>query len=241
MSDAAAPAAPAAPAKSRRPVPTREPRKRTRSPPPASPKGRSRRELPTHAVEILKAWLTSPQHFHHPYPTPEDQQSLMAQTGAIKQLKTGSPMPDAASGSPCSGAASHDYDEGTGATTRTTRAGRRAILAFASAADRARRDRRLGGLVPTSHPAEGGRFDDFVPTRRRFIAAAEARAHGSSAPAGAFCRRGRVDTPRPARTSSTGAGAGRGDGHDARLPAVSAISAPCPRDGGARRGATDPR
>ena len=48
---------------------TREPRKRTRSPPPASPKGRSRRELPTHAVEILKAWLTSPQHFHHPYPT----------------------------------------------------------------------------------------------------------------------------------------------------------------------------
>ena len=88
MADAAAaPAAPAAKPKS--PVPaTREPRKRTRSPPPASPKGRSRRELPTHAVEILKAWLTSPQHFHHPYPTPEDQQSLMAQTGIDKkQLK----------------------------------------------------------------------------------------------------------------------------------------------------------
>ena len=62
--------APAPAAKPKSPVPaTREPRKRTRSPPPASPKGRSRRELPTHAVEILKAWLTSPQHFHHPYPT----------------------------------------------------------------------------------------------------------------------------------------------------------------------------
>lgn len=64
------------------------PRKRTRSPAPASPKGRSRRELPTHAVEILKSWLTSPQHFKHPYPTPEEQLLLMAQTGIDKkQLK----------------------------------------------------------------------------------------------------------------------------------------------------------
>ena len=95
MADTDATAAPAARTKSPTKAPvsgaaaaTREPRKRTRSPPPASPKGRSRRELPTHAVEILKAWLTSPQHFHHPYPTPEDQQSLMAQTGIDKkQLK----------------------------------------------------------------------------------------------------------------------------------------------------------
>ena len=61
MADAAA-TVPAPKPKSPVP-PTREPRKRTRSPPPASPKGRSRRELPTHAVEILKA-----SHANYPYP-----------------------------------------------------------------------------------------------------------------------------------------------------------------------------
>jgi len=39
-------------------------------------------------VSILKAWLVSPEHFHHPYPTAEDQAHLMAQTGIDKkQLK----------------------------------------------------------------------------------------------------------------------------------------------------------
>jgi hypothetical protein len=54
------------------------------------PKGRakSRRELPTGAVATLKAWLLSPEHFTHPYPTPQDQQMLMQQTGIDKkQLK----------------------------------------------------------------------------------------------------------------------------------------------------------
>uniref|UniRef100_A0A7S3JSG6 RING-type domain-containing protein n=1 Tax=Aureoumbra lagunensis TaxID=44058 RepID=A0A7S3JSG6_9STRA len=51
-------------------------------------RGRSRRELPAHAVAILKAWLVSPEHFHHPYPTAQDQAELMAQTGIDKkQLK----------------------------------------------------------------------------------------------------------------------------------------------------------
>lgn len=51
-------------------------------------RGRSRRELPAHAVSILKAWLVSPEHFHHPYPTAADQAQLMAETGIDKkQLK----------------------------------------------------------------------------------------------------------------------------------------------------------
>lgn len=51
-------------------------------------RGRSRRELPAHAVTILKAWLVSPEHFHHPYPTLQDQAQLMAETGIDKkQLK----------------------------------------------------------------------------------------------------------------------------------------------------------
>jgi len=40
-------------------------------------KTKSRRELPTGAVATLKAWLLSPEHFTHPYPTPQDQQMLM--------------------------------------------------------------------------------------------------------------------------------------------------------------------
>ena len=43
----------------------------------AAPQGRSRRELPAHAVSILKAWLVSDEHFHHPYPTQQDQAHLM--------------------------------------------------------------------------------------------------------------------------------------------------------------------
>lgn len=53
-------------------------------------KGRvkSRRELPTGAVATLKAWLLSPEHFTHPYPTPQDQAMLMQKTGIDKkQLK----------------------------------------------------------------------------------------------------------------------------------------------------------
>lgn len=50
--------------------------------------GKSRRELPTGAVAILKQWLLSPEHFTHPYPTPQDQIMLMEKTGIDKkQLK----------------------------------------------------------------------------------------------------------------------------------------------------------
>jgi hypothetical protein len=55
-----------------------------------SGKGRnkSRRELPNGAVETLKAWLLAPEHFTHPYPTPQDQTLLMQKTGIDKkQLK----------------------------------------------------------------------------------------------------------------------------------------------------------
>ncbi|KAL7551964.1 hypothetical protein ACHAWF_016954 [Thalassiosira exigua] len=50
--------------------------------------GKSRRELPAGAVATLKAWLLSPEHFTHPYPTPQDQIMLMHKTGIDKkQLK----------------------------------------------------------------------------------------------------------------------------------------------------------
>jgi hypothetical protein len=50
--------------------------------------GKSRRELPAGAVSTLKAWLLSPEHFSHPYPTPQDQVMLMQTTGIDKkQLK----------------------------------------------------------------------------------------------------------------------------------------------------------
>jgi hypothetical protein len=49
---------------------------------------KSRRELPAGAVSTLKAWLLSPEHFTHPYPTPQDQAMLMQKTGIDKkQLK----------------------------------------------------------------------------------------------------------------------------------------------------------
>mmetsp|Transcript_9607 Transcript_9607/g.20787 ORF Transcript_9607/g.20787 Transcript_9607/m.20787 type:complete len:774 (+) Transcript_9607:26-2347(+) len=54
----------------------------------AGPGGKSRRELPAGAVATLKAWLLSPEHFTHPYPTPQDQIMLMHKTGIDKkQLK----------------------------------------------------------------------------------------------------------------------------------------------------------
>jgi len=44
--------------------------------------------LPEGATAILKAWLLSPEHFTHPYPTPQDQIMLMQKTGIDeKQLK----------------------------------------------------------------------------------------------------------------------------------------------------------
>ena len=52
------------------------------------PTRKSRRELPPGAVAHLKAWLLSPEHFTHPYPTPQDQVMLMQKTGIDKkQLK----------------------------------------------------------------------------------------------------------------------------------------------------------
>lgn len=51
-------------------------------------RAKSRRELPAGAVATLKAWLLSPEHFTHPYPTPQDQKMLMDKTGIDKkQLK----------------------------------------------------------------------------------------------------------------------------------------------------------
>ena len=51
-------------------------------------RSKSRRELPAGAVATLKAWLLSPEHFTHPYPTPQDQVMLMQKTGIDKkQLK----------------------------------------------------------------------------------------------------------------------------------------------------------
>ncbi len=50
---------------------------------------KARRELPAGAVSTLKAWLLSPEHFTHPYPTPQEQYMLMQKTGIDKkQLKT---------------------------------------------------------------------------------------------------------------------------------------------------------
>ena len=165
------------------------------------PGQRSRRELPKHAVEILKAWLTSPQHFHHPYPTPEDQQSLMAQTGIDKkQLKNWFTNARRRIWKPMQrSAASHDYDEGDGGYYEEDESrAAHDVLAFASAADRARAVTvDSAGSSPSSHPAEGGLFDDFVldaPTpslRPPKRARTEPTIQSARCP---FCRRGRVDT-----------------------------------------------
>ena len=48
----------------------------------------SKQSLPEGAVAILKAWMLSPEHFAHPYPTPQEQIVLMHKTGIDKkQLK----------------------------------------------------------------------------------------------------------------------------------------------------------
>ena len=254
MADVDAAAAPAARTKSPTKAaasgaaaPTREPRKRTRSPPPASPKGRSRRELPTHAVEILKAWLTSPQHFHHPSTRrPEDQQSLMAQTGIDKkQLKNWFTNARRRIWKPMQrSAASHDYDEdGVGYYEEDESRAAHDVLAFASAADRARAVTvDSAGSSPSSHPAEGGLFDDFVldapapslrpPKRARTepsikcaVPLLPPRPGGHAAHA--------LRAPLPRAMHETLA---RGDGHDARLPAVFGGHLELrPRDGRPRR------
>jgi len=49
---------------------------------------KAKRELPEGAVATLKAWMLSPEHITHPYPTPQDQAMLMQKTGIDKkQLK----------------------------------------------------------------------------------------------------------------------------------------------------------
>jgi hypothetical protein len=47
-----------------------------------------RRELPPEAVSILKAWLLSPEHFEHPYPSPQVIE-LWSCCFSVLNLKTG--------------------------------------------------------------------------------------------------------------------------------------------------------
>ena len=43
--------------------------------------------LPPETVEYLKAWMMSPQHIAHPYPTEQEKAEIMAETGIeLKQL-----------------------------------------------------------------------------------------------------------------------------------------------------------
>jgi len=44
------------------------------------------RELPAEAVEVLKQWLFSPEHFHNPYPTHEETADLSQRTG-LKRIQ----------------------------------------------------------------------------------------------------------------------------------------------------------
>ena len=59
---------------------------------PAAPKARgrsgNRRPLPLDAVNVLKAWLLSPEHVAHPYPTVQEQAVLMRRTGIGKRELT---------------------------------------------------------------------------------------------------------------------------------------------------------
>lgn len=49
-------------------------------------RGRSN-SLPSHAVEYLKAWLMSPKHINHPYPTEKEKAKMVADTGIeLKRL-----------------------------------------------------------------------------------------------------------------------------------------------------------
>ena len=43
--------------------------------------------LPSAAVDYLKAWMMSPEHIAHPYPTEQEKSQIMADTGIeLKQL-----------------------------------------------------------------------------------------------------------------------------------------------------------
>eukprot|EP00548_Thalassiothrix_antarctica_P010425 CAMPEP_0194157504 /NCGR_PEP_ID=MMETSP0152-20130528/72283_1 /TAXON_ID=1049557 /ORGANISM="Thalassiothrix antarctica, Strain L6-D1" /LENGTH=99 /DNA_ID=CAMNT_0038865947 /DNA_START=35 /DNA_END=331 /DNA_ORIENTATION=+ len=43
--------------------------------------------LPAETVEYLKAWMMSPEHVAHPYPTEQEKSQIMADTGIeLKQL-----------------------------------------------------------------------------------------------------------------------------------------------------------
>eukprot|EP00501_MAST-03F_sp_TOSAG23-6_P000806 GSMAST32.ASY1.ANO1.836.1 assembled CDS len=49
--------------------------------------GLSKRNLPKQSTKLLKDWLLSPEHIHHPYPTDEEKELLMEDTGiGMKQL-----------------------------------------------------------------------------------------------------------------------------------------------------------
>ena len=53
-------------------------------------KSQSRRRsnsLPAHAVDYLKAWIMSPEHINHPYPTEKEKSKILADTGIdLKRL-----------------------------------------------------------------------------------------------------------------------------------------------------------
>jgi hypothetical protein len=53
----------------------------------SSNKGRKSSSLPAETVEYLKAWMMSPEHIAHPYPTEQEKAEIMADTGIeLKQL-----------------------------------------------------------------------------------------------------------------------------------------------------------
>lgn len=66
--------------------PVTEKRSRTASTA-SSPKKRKSTSLPVETVEYLKAWMMSPEHVAHPYPTEQEKAKIMADTGIeLKQL-----------------------------------------------------------------------------------------------------------------------------------------------------------
>ena len=55
--------------------------------PTGSKGGRKSSSLPHDTVEYLKAWMMSPEHVAHPYPTEQEKAQIMADTGIeLKQL-----------------------------------------------------------------------------------------------------------------------------------------------------------
>ena len=50
-------------------------------------KKRTTMSLPQETVDYLKAWMMSPEHISHPYPTEQEKAEIMAETGIeLKQL-----------------------------------------------------------------------------------------------------------------------------------------------------------